>query len=106
MIENLILGDFDQDILSERISKLKGGLLVIQPGGRTSVEVQECRDRIEDSLSTVRSAMEGGFLPGGGYALLHASNSLKDIEIPSNLDLIATRFGVKVTKFACEAPIK
>jgi len=71
--DNPVLGEFDLDILSERISKLKGGLLVIQPGGRTSVEVKECRDRIEDSLNSVRSAIEAGYLPGGGTGLLHAS---------------------------------
>jgi chaperonin GroEL len=71
--ENPVLGEFDLDILSERISKLRGGLMVIQPGGRTSVEVKECRDRVEDSLNSVRSAIDTGYLPGGGYALLHAA---------------------------------
>ena len=73
---NVILGDFDTDIISERVSKLKGGLLVIQPGGRSKVETDECRDRIEDSVSAVRAALEEGFVPGGGAALLHASRSL------------------------------
>jgi len=84
--DNPVIGDFDHDILSERISKLKGGLLVIQPGGRTSVEVKECRDRIEDSLNSVRSAIDTGYLPGGGSALLHAAQTLSRLQIPKNTD--------------------
>ena len=33
--ENPALGDFDIECLQERISKLRGGLTVIQPGGTT-----------------------------------------------------------------------
>ena len=73
---NVILGDFDKDVLSERISKLKGGIRIIQPGGRTKVEFEECRDRIEDSVQAVRAAMEQGYVPGGGMALVKASEVL------------------------------
>jgi len=39
-----------RDELSERISKLKGGFILVQPGGRTELEVSECRDWIEDAV--------------------------------------------------------
>lgn len=78
--DNPVLGDFDLDLISERISKLRGGLIVIQPGGCTQVEISECKDRIEDSLCAVRAAIESGYLPGGGSALLHASKCLVDLK--------------------------
>ncbi len=102
IMDNPVLGDFDIDLISERISKLKGGLIVIQPGGCTQVEMNECRDRIEDSLSAVRAAIESGYLPGGGSALLHASNCL--VKLKS--DEASFNFGVNVVKKACEAPFR
>ena len=48
--ENPLVGEMQLDELSERISKLKGGLILVQPGGRTELEVSECRDRIEDAV--------------------------------------------------------
>ena len=60
-----------------RIQKLKAGLVFLQPGGRTEIEASESRDRIEDAVCTVKSAIKsGGFVPGGGAALLHASRIL------------------------------
>ena len=72
-----MLGDFDIDNLNERISKLRGGLIVVQPGGATRVEHDESRDRLEDSICAVRAALKSGYLPGGGSALLHVSKKLK-----------------------------
>lgn len=77
MKENLTLGDFDVDCINERISKLKGGLSVIHPGGSSQVEVNECRDRITDALCATRVALQCGYVAGGGTALLHASHNLK-----------------------------
>ena len=62
----------DREELMERVAKLQGGLVVVQPGGRTQVEVEECRDRIEDALCAVKASLEEGFVTGGGAALLHA----------------------------------
>ena len=46
---------------------------MIQPGGRTEVEANESRDRIEDAVCAVKAAIDsGGFVAGGGSALLHA----------------------------------
>jgi chaperonin GroEL (HSP60 family) len=35
--------------------------------------MQECRDRIEDSLFAVKAALEDGYVPGAGLALYQAA---------------------------------
>ena len=49
---------------------------MIQPGGSSQVEMNECRDRITDALCAVRVALDSGYVAGGGSALLHASSNL------------------------------
>jgi len=55
----------------------------------------------------VRAALEEGFVPGGGAALVHASVVLDDLlkqnKNTANTDWL---FGVKVVKNACKAPFK
>jgi chaperonin GroEL len=46
---------------------------VIKAGGVTDIEMNECRDRIEDAVFAVRAALEEGVVIGGGCALLYAS---------------------------------
>lgn len=68
---DLLLGEEGEEDLMARIQKLKGGLVFLQPGGRTEIEADESRDRIEDAVCAVKAALRsGGFLPGGGSALL------------------------------------
>jgi chaperonin GroEL len=59
------------------MQKLKAGLVFMQPGGRTELESEESRDRIEDAVCAVKAALnQGGFVTGGGSALLKASLAL------------------------------
>lgn len=80
MGEDLLLGEEAREDIMVRLAKLKGGLASITPGGRTEIEAQECRDRIEDAVCAARASIEcGGFVVGGGSALLHASKKLTDL---------------------------
>lgn len=64
-----------------RLQKLKAGLVFLQPGGKTEIEAEESRDRIEDAVCAVKAALnEGGFVAGGGSALLRASFALDDLQ--------------------------
>ncbi|WIY53412.1 chaperonin GroEL [Devosia sp. YIM 151766] len=69
--------DYDREKLQERLAKLAGGVAVIRVGGSTEVEVKERKDRVDDALNATRAAVEEGIVPGGGVALLRASNALK-----------------------------
>src|SRR5438477_1334196 len=65
--------DYDREKLQERLAKLAGGVAVIRVGGATEVEVKERKDRVDDAMHATRAAVEEGILPGGGVALLRAT---------------------------------
>ena len=69
--------DYDREKLQERLAKLAGGVAVIRVGGATEVEVKERKDRVDDAMHATRAAVEEGIVPGGGVALLRASEQLK-----------------------------
>jgi chaperonin GroEL len=71
--------DYDREKLQERLAKLAGGVAVIRVGGATEVEVKERKDRVDDAMHATRAAVEEGILPGGGVALLRASEVLKKL---------------------------
>ena len=52
---------------------------MIRVGGATEVEVKERKDRVDDAMHATRAAVEEGILPGGGVALLRASEALKKV---------------------------
>lgn len=66
--------DYDREKLEERLAKLSGGVAVVRIGGATEIEVSERKDRADDAYGATRAAVEGGILPGGGTALLHAAS--------------------------------
>ena len=72
--------DYDREKLQERLAKLAGGVAVIRVGGATEVEVKERKDRVDDAMHATRAAVEEGIVPGGGVALLRASEQLKRIK--------------------------
>ena len=45
-------------------------------GGSTDIEIGEEMDRYDDAFCATKAAMRSGILPGGGVALLRASESL------------------------------
>src|SRR5438477_579553 len=71
--------DYDREKLQERLAKLAGGVAVIRVGGATEVEVKERKDRVDDAMHATRAAVEEGIVPGGGVALLRATEALKRV---------------------------
>ncbi len=65
--------DYDREKLEERLAKLAGGVAKINVGAATESEMKEKKARVEDALHATRAALEEGILPGGGVALLRAS---------------------------------
>jgi len=65
---------------ADRLAMLRGLASVIQVGAHTDVEQKELYDRMEDSICAVRSAMEGGILPGGGVALRDVAVDMGELE--------------------------
>jgi chaperonin GroEL len=92
--------DYDREKLEERLAKLSGGVAKVMVGAATESEMKEKKARVEDALHATRAAVEEGILPGGGVALLRASNSVKP-------DGLATdeMVGYNIIVKACRAPL-
>jgi chaperonin GroEL len=63
----------DRDLLEQRIINLTGKISLIKVGGKSEVEMKERKDRIEDAVLAVHSALEEGIVEGGGCALYRIS---------------------------------
>jgi len=94
--------DYDREKLQERLAKLAGGVAVIRVGGATEVEVKERKDRVDDAMHATRAAVEEGVLPGGGVALLRATEALKKVRT-HNED---QKHGVDIVRKALSAPAR
>lgn len=95
--------DYDREKLQERLAKLAGGVAVINVGAATEVEMKEKKLRIDDALASTRAAVEEGFVPGGGVALLSTIPALK--ELIANLDG-DEKTGAQIILKAVEEPIR
>src|SRR5271157_1504061 len=94
--------DYDREKLQERLAKLAGGVAVIRVGGATEVEVKERKDRVDDATHATRAAVEEGVLPGGGVALLRATEALKKIRTAND----DQKTGVEIVRKALQAPAR
>jgi len=109
--------DWDREKLQERLAKLSGGVAVLKVGAPTEVEQKAKQHKAEDALAATKAAIEEGIVPGGGVALLRASEIL-DIEESKTKaiglhgeDLTKElgreiRTGFSILKKAIEAPIR
>ena len=100
-IENTA-SDYDKEKLQERLAKLAGGVAIIKVGGASETEVKERKDRVDDALHATRAAVEEGIVPGGGTALLYASQALNNLK-GANDD--QTR-GIDIVRQALGAPLR
>lgn len=60
------LTEYEETKLRERIGRLKGGIVLIRVGGTTSIEVENNYKKFEDGVLACRSALEEGYVVGGG----------------------------------------
>jgi chaperonin GroEL len=88
--------------LEERIAKLQGGIAVIRVGGATTVEINEKKDRYDDSIHATRAAIKEGVVAGGGVGYLRLIEHLKTLE-PKNEE---QRAGIQVVISALSEPLK
>ena len=71
--------------LQNRLAKMIGGVSIVHVGGFTEVEMREKKDRVDDALHATKAALDKGIVPGGGAALLYASNGLSNDNLGSVL---------------------
>jgi len=93
--------DYDREKLQERLAKLAGGVAMIKVGAATETEMKEKKARVEDALNATRAAVEEGIVPGGGVALLRASEALGSLKLSGD-----EATGVSIVRRALEEPIR
>lgn len=87
--------EIDQKSLTKRIAKLKGSVAVIKVGAPTDLEREYLKDKTEDAINAVKSAVEEGIVEGGGMCLYRIAESM----VPESP-------GEEVLEKALRAPLK
>ncbi|CAB4142767.1 GroL Chaperonin GroEL (HSP60 family) [uncultured Caudovirales phage] len=93
--------EYDKQHLQERMSKLVGGVAVLNIGAASEIELKEKKDRVDDALQATRAAVEEGIVPGGGIALQTIASN---VEVTSENE--DQQFGIQVVLKACKAPFR
>lgn len=93
--------DFDRDKLKERLAKMAGGVAVVRVGAATETELKERKYRIEDALNATRAAVEEGFVPGGGTALINVIGDVNKVKAEGD-----EATGVAIVRRALEEPVR
>jgi chaperonin GroEL len=78
---------FDEKDYNERIHALQGSTVTIFTGGQTAEELNEEYDRIEDAIGAVQSALQQGYVVGGGLALFKSETLHKELKSVLKLPL-------------------
>jgi len=81
--------------IQQRIAMLSGSVGIVRVGANSKVELKEKRDRVEDAIYATKAALKEGIVPGGGIALLNASQHIK-----------AKNIGEKILLKAITAPFR
>ena len=73
----------------KRIARLSAKVAVVKVGANSEVELKEKRDRVEDAICATKAAIKEGIVPGGGIALLNASQNIEPESISEHVLLTA-----------------
>ena len=93
---------FDREKLQERLARLAAGIAELRVGGATETEIRTRRERANDGLNAVRAALDGGIVPGGGVALLRASEALSETSAAGSDEAL----GIAALRSALAAPMR
>lgn len=85
--------------LEERLAKLTGGVAIIYVGAATETELNELKDRYDDSLRATRCAIEEGVVVGGGIALIRCIDKLNNPEVATSDELAGVKLIQKVLEY-------
>jgi chaperonin GroEL len=94
--------NFEIEKLQERLSKLTGGVAIINIGGKSEVELKEKKDRADDALHATKAALDQGIVPGGGMALINCVDAVNAAEYDND----DQRMGSKIVEKALYSPFK
>ena len=92
--------------LEQRLAMLSGSVGIIKVGATSKVELKEKKDRVEDAIHATKAALKEGIVPGGGVALLNASQKISTSKagkvllnaLSSPFETIMDNAGMKLNK--------
>lgn len=96
------LTEAKKDKMKKRLASLTGGVCVLRVYANNDVEMKELKDRIEDTICSVRASVKEGIVLGGGVTLLKIASEL---EPPKELT-DDQKCGFNLVKKALESPIR
>jgi len=67
--------------IEKRIARLSAKVAIVKVGADSEIELKEKIDRVEDAICATKAAIKEGIIPGGGIALLNASQNIKKTNI-------------------------
>lgn len=90
--------------LERRLARLSAKVAVVKVGANSDVELKEKADRVEDAICATKAAIKEGIVPGGGIALLNASQTLTGVNTGEwvLLDAIKAPFNTILTNAGME----
>tara|TARA_R100000458_G_scaffold39606_1_gene37107 strand:- start:4567 stop:6135 length:1569 start_codon:yes stop_codon:yes gene_type:complete len=71
--------------IEQRLAMLSGSVGIIKVGADSKVELKEKKDRVEDAIYATKAALKEGIVPGGGVALLNASQCIESNNIGEDI---------------------
>ena len=75
--------------IEQRLAMLSGSVGIIKVGADSKVELKEKKDRVEDAIYATKAALKEGIVPGGGIALLNASQCIESENVGETILLNA-----------------
>ena len=83
--------------------RFAGGVAVIRVGAPSEAEMKAKKDALDDAISATHAAVAEGIIPGGGLALLRATEAVAAEEAKAEGD---ERTGIQILRRALEAPTR
>jgi len=75
--------------IEQRLAMLSGSVGIVRVGADSKVEMKEKKDRVEDAIYATKAALKEGIVPGGGVALLNASQYIEPVNVGETILLKA-----------------
>jgi chaperonin GroEL len=70
--------EYEKNIFKTRIARLSGQIAKIKIGLSNQYQIEEERQKIENAITTIKSSLEEGVLPGGGSFYFHIREELDE----------------------------
>jgi chaperonin GroEL len=81
--------EYEKSLFKTRIARLSGQIAKIKIGLSNQYEAEEQRQKVENAMNTIKSSLEEGILPGGGYSYLTLRNFVANW---SSVNLVGDEF--------------